>query len=282
MHRFPDLPPLFTAQEESRLARTIEAGVLAGAALADNTGPVGASPAELQALVAEGQQAWQHFLLVNLRLVGNLVRRAEGHGGVEADELFQEGFLALARAVQGYDHTRGRFSTYATSVVWQHLVEVTSSRDGRLGIPSRRAVELRRAQLLADTLGQERGREVSLAEVADALGTSVERTRRLLGHRVQASLDQAAVARWADEGSSQDFDTGVDADRIAADLARLPGQEREALRLRFGFADGRCHSYRDLAAELDTSISSARRICEHALETLRSWHAEAWQADLAS
>ena len=275
MYRLADLPPLLTAEDESRLARQIEAGVLASDALATGALPFGATADELADLEAEGRRAWQLFLLSNLRLVLSLMRPALGRSSTDPDELFQEGVLALTRALQRFDHTRGRFSTYAAPVVKRHLMEVTSSRAGALNIPARRAVQLRHAQAVADSLLQERGRVVELTELADALGSSVEWTRRLLEHRASVSLEAVTAADWLAQPEPGDLEDELDAARIAEDLALLPGYEREALRLRFGFDDGQCHSYREIALRLGISPSSARRSVERALSTLRARHVPA-------
>ncbi len=275
MYRLADLPPLLTAEDEARLARQIEAGVLASDALATGEFPCEASVQELTDIEAEGRRAWQLFLLSNLRLVLALMRPALGRSGADPDELFQEGVLALTRALQRFDHTRGRFSTYAAPVVRRHLMEVTSARAGALNIPARRAVQLRHAQAVADGLVQERGRVVGLGEVAEALGSSVEWTRRLLGHRTSVSLEAITAADWLAAPETAEPEDGLDAARVAEDLALLPGYERDALRLRFGFADGECHSFREIALRLGVSTSSARRSVERAVSTLRARHAPA-------
>ncbi|MBK8459198.1 MAG: hypothetical protein IPL43_02405 [Micropruina sp.] len=106
--------PLLTAAEERALAREIEAGVLAGDLLATGSGAGVATAAELLALERAGQQAWQRFLLANLRLVWQVAHREARRSGLPADDLFQEGFLGWAVARRRWDHTRGiRFATLA-------------------------------------------------------------------------------------------------------------------------------------------------------------------------
>lgn len=266
-------PDLLTPERESELARVIEVGVIAAHALTEPAGS-DATEAELRQLVAEGEQARNDFLLANLRMVALLARTAAGRTGVDLDELFQEGCLALGRALQRFDHTRGRFTTYAFPVVSQHLVRVTSSLVGQLGVPAGRAVAQRRALRLADRLAQELGRTAELSEISEALGRDRDWTARLLGHRPPLPLEalvQPPAAPVADQ------ELWVD-DTLANTLERavrgLPTDQRAVLELRFGFTDGRCHSFREVGRRLEISAASARRIEIRALAALRRRHAE--------
>lgn len=266
---------LLTATEEAALARAIEAGVLASRVLAGEWPLLGASEPELRRIEAEGRQAWQRFLLANVRLVWMVVRHASARSGIAADELFQEGFVALAQALQRFDHTRGRFTTYALPKLKQHLALVTSSRSGMLGIPPHRAVELRRALVLADRLGQELGRTARPEELAELLGRSLEWTRALLDHQPPVSLEASGASDWVAAREPGDPAEAVYHARLVAELERLPGDQRAVVRLRYGFADGVCRSYREVAALIGLSPSSVRRIEQRALAALRGRHAVA-------
>lgn len=104
---------LLTADEEVELARAIEAGVLARAALAgDFSSP--ATDDELCALVADGDRAWVAMWEANLGLAEMLARRVARRHALPLDDLTSEAQLGLAEAIMRWDHTRGtRFSTLA-------------------------------------------------------------------------------------------------------------------------------------------------------------------------
>ncbi|MGB7962398.1 MAG: sigma-70 family RNA polymerase sigma factor [Propionicimonas sp.] len=273
--------PLLTADQEVRLARSIEAGVLASHHLATGRCPVTASTEELGQLVAEGRLAWQHFLLANVRLVWREVRRCARGSGISDEELFQEGFIALAGALQRFDHTRARFTTFAIPRLRQHLAAVTASRLGGMGIPASRAVQLRHAHRLAAELAQELGRPPALAELAQALGRSTQQVALLLHHRPPLPLDP----QLGDSGALAVFDPPppeMDSDpRLEGALDGLPNHERRVVELRFGFADGVPHSCQEVAQAIGMSVSSVRRIERRALDSVRQRLAPTIEARLS-
>lgn len=264
----PRLPPLLGPEREAVLARTIELGVLAEHALA-HPWPGDATADELARLAAEGRQAWQEFLTANLRLAALLARQSARRTGMGFDDLFQEACVALGTAARRFDHTRGRFSTYALPVITQHLTRVTSSLAGVLGLPTSRAVALRRAQGVAEQLGQELGRAAELAELSAALGRDPAWTARLLSHRPPVPLDLVDAAVVAVGPGLEGSEDHAVFRRLAPELERLPGDQREVLVLRYGLADGCRHSYREIALRCGMSSSSVRRAEQRGLAALR-------------
>ncbi|HZD05010.1 MAG TPA: sigma-70 family RNA polymerase sigma factor, partial [Longimicrobiales bacterium] len=96
---------LLTAEDEVRLARTIEMGRRAENRLAD--GDLDAAERDrLEGLVEEGEEARGAFIRANLRLVISIAKRYTGRG-LDLLDLIQEGNLGLIRAVEKFDWRRG-------------------------------------------------------------------------------------------------------------------------------------------------------------------------------
>ncbi len=241
--------------------------MLAEHLLATGERPVPATDAELGELVEEGRRCWQHFLLANVRLVWKLAGPQARRSGLPRDDLFQEAFVALAGALQRFDPDRGRFSTYATRRIEQHLAQVVSVRLGELSLPASRAIQLRRARALAVALTQQHGRVVSVAELAAGLDQSLDWTRRLVGHRAPLPLE-AVAAGLADAGQP-DPEQRIFASQLRRLLSRLPDDQAELVRFRFGLV-GEPLSLAKAAQRLRVSHSSAKRLERAALATLRS------------
>lgn len=268
MHK-PEPTPLLTAEEERSLARTIEAGVLATHLLATGERPVPATTEELKLIAELGTQAWQRFLLANVRLVWKLAAAEAARSGLSSEELFQEGFVALARTLQRYDGERGRFSTFATVRVRQHLAEVAAARFGELSLPVSRALRLRRARGLAAALGQERGHSVAAAELATELGQPADWTRQLLGYRAPVSVDTVSEALAIPDPTPEDPDAGIYARQVRRVLRRLDADQARVVALRYGLATGEPMEPRAVATRMGLSLSTVRRLEARGLAKLR-------------
>jgi RNA polymerase sigma factor (sigma-70 family) len=261
--------PLLTAADERRLARAIEAGVLAEHLLATGERPVPATDAELRAVVDEGRHCWQRFWLANLRLVWKLAGNQARRTGLNSEELFQEGCVALAGALQRYDPNRGRFSTYAHTRIGQHLVEVSATRFGEFAIPVSRAVRVRRAHSLEAKLGQELGRRPHAGEVAQGLDRSKEWTQALLNQRPPISIDTCDQVWELPDVAALDPEWRLFCGQVRGSLSQVPSDQAEVLRCRYGL-DGRVpQRLSEVADQLQVSTSTVRRLEQRGLAALR-------------
>lgn len=262
------LADLLDARQESTLARAIEAGLLAQEALAGGWRPADATDAELLLIADDGRAAWDQFVLANARLVFSIARAEARRTGLDQDDLTQEGFLAMVAALRRFDHTRGRFSTYAVPQIRQQVTQAASTRLGDLGLPPSVAVLRRRALAIAGRLDQENQRPASVAEVSTELGRHAAWTRRVIDHAAPASLADA-------EGGNRDVAANpagvdyVDTEVISRCLATLPQPERSVLRLRFGFTGDVPLSYAATGDRLGLSASGVRRIEQRGLKHVR-------------
>lgn len=157
--------------------------------------------------------------------------------------------------------------------------QYVTARGGALGVPAHRAVDIRRARSIAARLLAETGRPAQISDVAAELGREEASTEALL--RYQGPLSLGSVTPRAQERILAVESPTLD-DTPSVDLRGLPGDQREAITLRFGLADGRPRSYREVADELGVSPTSVRRACDRALATLRGEHAVAMADDPAA
>ena len=265
MNRVDDLDPRLFAdlwhddpqerlslEQETHLAATIEAGVLA--AHAD-----GLDETERRILVARGVVAHHRMILANLRLVAWVV--AQEWRSHDRDDQYQEGVLGLDRAVRGYDHRRGGFGTYA--VTWIREA-VLGARAQRVGRGPRWLKEWHRLRGLEDTLTQQYGRPVQLDELAEASGRSLEWVQERLQHLTPW---QGLAPGMVDVAADPEPD-GIPTEHVARmldDLDRLP---RRVIELRFGIG-ARPHSRAEIAHVLGLSAKQVAGFEDRALEHLR-------------
>lgn len=257
---------LLTAEDEGYLARRIEAGVAAEYLLGHGRW----SDAERDLVISQGRQAWQHFLLANVRLVQKVAAAEARLSGLAFEDLFQEGCLALAVALQRFDYRRGRFSTYALQRVQRHVSEVAATRLGALALPPSRAVRLRRVNAVAARLSQTLGREATAIEVATEVGETVDSAERLLGYRAPVCLDVSGEL-WQPAAPATDTDQSLLRAQLPRLLCRVPFDHAEVLQRRYGLDGGDPASVESLADLLQVSPSTVRRMERHVLGLLRRW-----------
>ena len=271
--------PLLSPAEEVDLAKAIEAGNEAAAALHSTSDSK--ERRRLRQAVAAGRRARNRFLESNLRLVVSVAKRYRSAlRGIEMLDLIQEGNLGLVKAVERFDWRRGlRFSTYATWWIRQAMQHALVEKDRTIRVPLRlhdAAVTLRsiRAQFQASS-----GRLPTLHELAELSGIDVERVQDALNVTDVLSLE---APRGEDGSVVADFvelddDGGPEAaavnTMVSVDLRnaidRLDERERLILLRRYGFHDGVPWARGEIGAILGVTAERVYQIERVALCRLR-------------
>ena len=99
--------------DEIRLAKRVEAGLLAQEILEGGAAHGTATVEELRILVEEGRQARDDLVLSHLGLVKVIAGEAARRRRTPFADLFQEGCVAIQQAVMSYDWRKGPFGPYA-------------------------------------------------------------------------------------------------------------------------------------------------------------------------
>ena len=115
----------------------------------------------------------------NFGLVHACANKFRGRG-VDYDDLFQAGCVGLVKAADNYDSSRGfAFSTYAVPVILGEIRRIF--RDGGAVKIGRSLKErARHAMKLRDELSAELGREPTVSELAEKLGTDIPTATELI------------------------------------------------------------------------------------------------------
>ncbi|MEX1162234.1 MAG: sigma-70 family RNA polymerase sigma factor [Nitriliruptor sp.] len=273
--------PLLTAEEEVDLAKRLQGGLEAAARLADGTARTVAARAQLRRLVRDGERAQERLVTANLRLVVSVARRYLGRG-LSLLELVQEGNLGLMRGVEKFDHTKGyKFSTYATWWIRQALTRGTANKARAVRLPvhvHELVAKIRRTEF---ELLQVVGRDPTDAEVAEALGLTVERLAELrLAGREVTSLDRTV---GEDGGStlgdlvpdddaldpSVQATAGVARHEVAFALAQLHDRERGVIELRYGLDGADPRTLEEIGEVYGVTRERIRQIEKKSLAKLR-------------
>ncbi|HMC09391.1 MAG TPA: sigma-70 family RNA polymerase sigma factor, partial [Actinomycetota bacterium] len=253
--------PLLTDVDEVELAKAIEAGKQAEAALAaPQRKPIAPEAEELQATVAEGRAAKRRFIQSNLRLVVSIARRYSV-AGLPLLDLIQEGNLGLIRAVEKFDYRRGfKFSTYATWWIRQAITRAIADKARTIRIPVHMVDTLQQLRRVASDLLESLGREPTLDEIAVAAGMNADKVReafRVLPEPVSihepVGEDDAVLGDFIQDTEAQGpFEAAALALRqedLHRMLEALTEREKKVLALRFGLLTGQACTLEEVGKE---------------------------------
>ena len=277
---------LLTAEDEVRLARSIEAGLFAEERLcaAQRAGEGETDPflrRDLQTIVREGQRSKEHLVAANLRLVVSVAKRYAGRG-LPLLDLIQEGNLGLIRAVEKFDYARGyKFSTYASWWIRQSVSRALADQGRTIRVPVHMAESINRVLRAQRTLAQELGREPTPEEIGAHVQVTPERVVEALRTAVEPISLHLAVG---EDGGSELGDliedceaaapidavcAGLLTDHLEAVLQCLGERERAVVRLRYGLADGEVHTLEEVGRQFGVTRERVRQIEAKTLAKLR-------------
>ena len=210
-----------------------------------------------------------------LPLAGMVARKFSGRG-VEYDDLYQVGSLALFKALERFDPDKGvKFVTFATPTVVGEIKNFFRDKSRLINVPRRSGALLKKLEQAKEALTHELHRGPTAQELADAVGESMEvvlETLEMQGALSPVSLDMSSSAEDEDfnlhsvlgfeERGYQDVEMK---DMIRRALGQMTDTERQIITERF-FNN---RSQRDVAELLGVSQMTISRNERKAIEKFR-------------
>ncbi|MGF1504161.1 MAG: sigma-70 family RNA polymerase sigma factor, partial [Anaerolineae bacterium] len=172
--------PLLTTQEEVSLAQQFELGMQAAEELNASDNLSFEQRMELARLVQDGEDARDHLIKANTRLVVSIAKKYVGRG-VPFLDLIQEGNLGLMKAVEKFDYRRGfRFSTYANWWIRKTITRAIADQGRTIRVPVHMSDRIRRLYKAARKLEQEKGRKPTPEVIAEELDMEPRKVQWML------------------------------------------------------------------------------------------------------
>ncbi|MFT0763195.1 RNA polymerase sigma factor [Actinomyces sp. F1_1611] len=274
--------PLLNAEQEVDLARRIEAGLYADYKLKEEGDQMSSRMRrELNLLSADGQNAKNHLLEANLRLVVSLAKRYTGRG-MQFLDLIQEGNLGLIRAVEKFDYTKGyKFSTYATWWIRQAITRAMADQARTIRIPVHMVEVINKLARVQRQMMQDLGREPTPEELAAELQMTPEKVVEVQKYgrepiSLHTPLGEDGDSEFGD--LIEDSEAVVPADAVSFTLLQeqlhqvldtLSEREAGVVSMRFGLGDGQPKTLDEIGKVYGVTRERIRQIESKTMSKLR-------------
>jgi RNA polymerase primary sigma factor len=231
--------------------------------------------------IREGDQAaLERLTTANLRFVVSVAKQYQS-SGLTLGDLINEGNVGLIKAARRFDETKGfKFISYAVWWIRQSIMAAIGEQSRMVRLPLNQVGDLSKIGKSASKLEQIYERQATPEELAEDLGTSVEKVVKSLSSSGK-HLSVDAPFSSEEENTLLDVlqspENGTDSEvmkeslqiEVSRSLQTLAEREREIVQLFFGLDNKPPHSLDEIGEKIHLTRERVRQIKDKAMERLR-------------
>jgi RNA polymerase sigma factor (sigma-70 family) len=217
--------------------------------------------------------ARNQIVLAHSAIVRKLARRY-GRSEFPVDDLIQEGYLAIFRAIDSF-RPQGtiRLATYATWWIRHYMWRAIAAQRGPLCLPPSALRQIRELREADEGLRRQLRREATCRELAAEMGRTVTQVctlRCVCGERLSATEDELERIPDVSQQTPLEHVTSLSLQNaLRAGLKNLTRQEAQVIRLRYGLDGSLPMTLENIGRHQAKSRESIRLLERSALRKLR-------------
>ncbi|MGE9516153.1 MAG: sigma-70 family RNA polymerase sigma factor [Solitalea-like symbiont of Acarus siro] len=237
---------------------------------------------ELARKIREGcKESLKKLVVSNLRFVVSVAKQYQNQG-LALEDIINDGNTGLIKAAHKFDETKGfKFISYAVWWIRQNVLQCTAEQSRLVRLPLNQVGSLSKITKIHSILEQDFEREPSSEEIAEALGTTVDKVHDTLSNSgrhvsVDAPFVQGEENTLLDVLENTDIpdtDSLLIDESLSAEIQRalstLTDREREIIVLFFGIGSTSPLSLEEIGDKFNLTRERVRQIKDKALQKLR-------------
>lgn len=236
------------------------------------------SLSKLESQLNQYHELRNRMVQANIRLVYSVANRFR-YLGVAYEDLVQEGFLGLIKAVERFEVSKGfRFSTYAHIVISQSIHLAIDKQGSLVRLPFKALREKATVDKVRQNLEQVLGHSPTISELDAHLPDELEYKATHISNAVEPNANSQSIYSSPDDSElleemsplDQDIKTSrlSHSDLVNRALARLDERESYIVRMRYGIGLNKEYTLEEISQTVGLSRERIRQLSHHAIEKL--------------